>query len=46
MGKKLTNGNEQINSSKDSHNQRVEKMTYLGKSKKVTWNKMRRNKSI
>lgn len=40
------NGNNQLNSERESFNDRVEKKAMLGKSKKVAWDKKRRNRTI
>ena len=44
--KKPSNGNTQLNNNRDDHNNRVEKLAMLGKTKKVAWDKSRRNRSI
>ena len=40
------NGQTQINQSRNSFNHKVSKYSMLGKSKKVTWDSTRRNRSI
>jgi len=39
-------GNPQINTARDSFNGKVEKLSLLGKSKKVQWGGMRRYRNI
>jgi|TARA_B110000977_G_scaffold179125_1_gene237421 hypothetical protein len=46
MNNKQTNGNTQLNSERGSFNERVSKMSLLGKSKKVQWDSKRRNRTI
>jgi hypothetical protein len=43
---KQSNGNPQLNSERDNQNNRTEKKAMLGKTKKVAWDKQRRNRSI
>jgi len=43
---KQTNGNTQLNSERSNLNNRVSKFLILGKSKKVQWDSMRRNRTI
>lgn len=40
------NGNNQLNTERENFNDRVDKKAMLGKSKKVAWNKKRRNRTI
>jgi len=40
------NGNTQINSTKDSYNNRVERLRVLGGSNRMAWNARRRHSSI
>jgi len=40
------NGNTQINSTKDSYNNRVSNFRILGGSRRITWNDKRRHSSI
>jgi len=40
------NGNTQLNSERGNHNSRVSKYVMLGKSKKVIWDSLRRNRTI
>ena len=40
------NGNTQLNSARNEHNDRVEVKSFLGKTKKVAWTGFRRFRSI
>lgn len=40
------NGNNQLNAEREQFNDRVEKKAFMGKTKKVAWNKKRRNRTI
>lgn len=40
------NGNNQLNSERESHNERVEKLANLGKTKRVKWREKRRYRTI
>ena len=39
-------GNPQINTTRDSFNDNVQKLSILGKTKKVPWGDMRRDRTI
>ena len=41
-----SNGNTQINSERNSLNQRVSRLSYLGRSSKVKWSDRRRFRNI
>ncbi len=41
-----TTGNPHTNGTRDSFNDKVGKLRMMGKSKKVTWDSSRRNRSI
>jgi hypothetical protein len=43
---KQSNGNSQINSNREDHNNKVKKLKGLGNTKGKTWNENRRNRSI
>ena len=43
---KQTNGNSQVNGTREDHNNKVSKLNGLGKTKGKTWNANRRNRSI
>lgn len=43
---KQTNGNTQLNSTRDDHNNKVGRLKGLGSTKGKTWNNHRRNRSI
>ena len=40
------NGNQQLNSTREEFNQRVTKKLFLGKGKRISWNGLRRHRSI
>ncbi len=43
---KTENGNQQLNSVREEFNQRVDKKVMLGNTKRISWNKFRRHRSI
>ena len=43
---KQTNGNAQLNESREQVNDKIEKLKNLGSTKGVAWRKKRRNRSI
>jgi hypothetical protein len=44
--KQLNNGQTQVNSARETFNAKVSRLSMLGKSKKVAWDNVRRNRSI
>ncbi len=40
------NGNSQLNEARENSNEKVSKLSLLGKAKRVKWNSNRRNRSI
>ncbi len=40
------NGQSQINNTRETFNNKVSRLSMLGKSKRITWDKSRRNRSI
>jgi hypothetical protein len=46
MDKQINNGNQQINHTRESFNEKVSKLSILGKSKKIKWDDKRRFRSI
>ncbi len=40
------NGNSQLNGAREDSNNKVSKLSMLGKTKRVAWNANRRNRSI
>mgnify|MGYP001026009016 FL=1 len=40
------NGQTQVNSTRETFNSKVSRLSMLGKSKKVAWDSFRRNRSI
>ena len=45
-GERQGNGNTQLNSERNEFNKRVSKLVYMGKTKRVTWDDRRRNRTI
>jgi|21_taG_2_1085346.scaffolds.fasta_scaffold25263_3 hypothetical protein len=43
---KQDNGNPQLNSLRDDFNKRVDRKLILGNSKRITWNSIRRHRTI
>lgn len=43
---KNKNGNDKLNESRDSHNDRVDKLANMGNTKTAQWRRKRRNKPI
>lgn len=43
---KNTNGNQQLNDTREELNQRTNKKLFLGNTKRVSWNGLRRHRSI
>jgi hypothetical protein len=46
MENQKNNGNQQINNTRESFNEKVSKLSILGKSKKIQWEDKRRFRSI
>jgi hypothetical protein len=46
MDNQKNNGNQQINNTRESFNEKVSKLSILGKSKKIQWEDKRRFRSI
>ena len=45
-GLEQSNGNTQLNNARDEYNQRLSKLAYLGKAKRLAWADKRRNRTL
>ena len=46
MGENQNNGNTQLNNDRNNFNDKVSKLSYLGKSSKIKWSDKRRYRNI
>jgi|TARA_R100000081_G_C4783791_1_gene153207 hypothetical protein len=46
MGENQNNGNTQLNNDRNNLNQKISKLSFLGKSSKVKWSDKRRYRNI